>query len=457
MSTDMWQDEAPAENGFAARPRDLEAERIVVGSVMQQPDLIDELAEEFTPDDFSEPIHAWVWKAVDHIRMELGDGPVRWHAVEQQLRAWWADKTMPIAPMSGPHLSELQYEAQPGSADYYAFEVTKKAIANRLVEHGLRAQQIGMSPAFDQTADLAAMQTQLDAVAREDTGASMVRAGSLIDDALERAVTPPEHGERVPTGFTDVDSLTGGGFAGGWLVVVGARPGDGKTTIGTGFARAAAIDANVPAAIFALEMGRNEVMSLVLSAEARVPLHHIKNGTVTPDDVERLARRREAIANAPLYIDDSVSVNVASIRAHVRRLVRTVGLRLVVIDYLQLMQSSRSGRQENREREVAEISRALKLMAKEFNIVVVLLAQLNRGPEQRQDKKPTKSDLRESGAIEQDADICLLLHRPDAHEPESPRAGEIDLIFDKFRHGPRCTITAAAQMHYARLVDMAQT
>jgi replicative DNA helicase len=219
------------------------------------------------------------------------------------------------------------------------------------------------------------------------------------------------------------------------------------------FARSATIKHQLPTVVFSLEMGRNEITMRLLSAEARVPMHVMRTGQMTDEDWTRLARRMSEIADAPLFIDDSPNMSLMEIRAKCRRLKQRHDLKLVIIDYLQLMSSPR--RVENRQQEVSEFSRSLKLLAKELDVPVVALSQLNRGPEQRQDKKPMLSDLRESGSIEQDSDVVILLHREDAYERESPRAGEADLIVAKHRNGPTATVTVAFQGHYSRFVDMA--
>jgi replicative DNA helicase len=191
----------------------------------------------------------------------------------------------------------------------------------------------------------------------------------------------------------------------------------------------------------------------LLSAEARVPLQAMRTGQMTDDDWARLARRMSEVADSPLFIDDSPNMSMMEIRAKCRRLKQRSDLKFVIIDYLQLMSSPK--RVENRQQEVSEMSRSLKLLAKEIEVPVIALSQLNRGPEQRTDKKPMLSDLRESGSIEQDADVVILLHREDAYERESPRAGEADLIVAKHRNGPTATVTVAFQGHYSRFVDMA--
>jgi replicative DNA helicase len=179
----------------------------------------------------------------------------------------------------------------------------------------------------------------------------------------------------------------------------------------------------------------------------------MRTGQMSDDDWTRLARRMSEVADAPLFIDDSPNMSLMEIRAKCRRLKQRHDLRMVIIDYLQLMSSPK--RTENRQQEVSEMSRSLKLLAKEVDVPVIALSQLNRGPEQRTDKKPLLSDLRESGSIEQDADVVILLHREDAYERESPRAGEADLIVAKHRNGPTTTVTVAFQGHYSRFVDMA--
>ena len=228
-----------------------------------------------------------------------------------------------------------------------------------------------------------------------------------------------------------------------------------NSTLGLDLCRSASIRHRLTSVIFSLEMGRNEITMRMLSAEARVALHHMRSGTMSDDDWTRLARTMTNVSEAPLFIDDSPNMSMMEIRAKCRRLKQRHDLRLVVVDYLQLMTSGK--RVESRQQEVAEFSRSLKLLAKELEVPVVAISQLNRGPEQRTDKRPQLSDLRESGAIEQDADMVILLHREDMYERESPRAGEADLIVAKHRNGPTANVVVAFQGHYSRFVDMAQS
>ena len=227
-----------------------------------------------------------------------------------------------------------------------------------------------------------------------------------------------------------------------------------NSTLALDLARAASVKAGLTSVIFSLEMSRNEITMRLLSAEARVPLHSMRTGQMSEDDWTRLARRMSEVVDAPMFIDDSPNMSMMEIRAKCRRLKQRHDLRLVIIDYLQLMSSPK--RVENRQQEVSDLSRSLKLLAKELDVPVVAVAQLNRGPEQRTDKRPLLADLRESGSIEQDSDVVILLHREDAYEKESPRAGEADFIVAKHRNGPTATVTVAFQGHYSRFTDMAR-
>ncbi|CAN5363832.1 replicative DNA helicase [soil metagenome] len=226
-----------------------------------------------------------------------------------------------------------------------------------------------------------------------------------------------------------------------------------NSTLGMDFLRSCSIKHQMPSVIFSLEMSKTEIVMRLLSAEAKIKLADMRSGRMNDDDWTRLARRMSEISEAPLYIDDSPNLTMMEIRAKARRLHQKAGLKLIVLDYLQLMTSGK--KVESRQQEVSEFSRQIKLLAKELEVPVVAMSQLNRGPEQRTDKKPMLSDLRESGSIEQDADMVILLHRPDAFERDDPRGGEADLIVAKHRAGPTKTITVAHQLHLSRFTNMA--
>ena len=227
-----------------------------------------------------------------------------------------------------------------------------------------------------------------------------------------------------------------------------------NSTLGMDFARSASIKHGMTSAFFSLEMGRTEIVMRLLSAEAKIRLADMRSGSMTDDDWTRLARRMSEISEAPLFIDDSPNMTMMEIRAKARRLKQRHDLRLIVIDYMQLMTSGK--KVESRQLEVSEFSRQIKLLAKELGIPIIALSQLNRGPEQRTDKRPMLADLRESGSLEQDADMVMLISRPDAFERDDPRAGEADLILAKHRNGPTATITVAHQLHYSRFTDIAR-
>lgn len=285
----------------------------------------------------------------------------------------------------------------------------------------------------------------------------------LVRDGLQDTLNKIEHLAKnkgtitgVPTGFADLDSLTQG-LQPQQLVIIAARPAIGKSTMALNIAQHAAIKCGLPSAFFSLEMSRDEINMRLLSAECRVGLHHMRSGEMTDDDWQRLARHMREIEDSPLFLDDSPNLSLAQIRAKARRLKERHDLKLLVVDYMQLMSTGSGKRAENRQLEVSEMSRGLKLLGKELELPVVALSQLNRGPEQRQDKRPAVSDLRESGSIENDADVVILLHREDAYVKESPRAGEADVHVAKHRNGPTATLTVAFQGHYSRFVDMAQS
>jgi len=227
-----------------------------------------------------------------------------------------------------------------------------------------------------------------------------------------------------------------------------------NSTVGLDFLRSCSIKNRMASVIFSLEMSKSEIVMRLLSAEAKIKLSDMRSGRMSDDDWTRLARRMSEISEAPLYIDDSPNLTMMEIRAKARRLKQRAELRLIVVDYLQLMSSGKKF--ESRQQEVSEFSRSLKLLAKELDVPVVAISQLNRGPEQRTDKKPMLADLRESGSLEQDSDMVILLHRPDAFERDDPRGGEADFIIAKHRNGPTKTITVAHQLHLSRFTNMAK-
>jgi replicative DNA helicase len=343
------------------------------------------------------------------------------------------------------------------NAGYYARIVRERAVLRRLVEAGTRIVQLGYAADGGDVEDIVnTAQAEVYAVTDRKASEDYLPIAEIINSTMEEIEAAGHRGEGmvgVPTGFIELDRLTNG-LHPGQMIVVAARPAVGKSTLATDFVRSASIKHGLTSVVFSLEMSRNELTMRMLSAEAQVPLQNMRKGMMRDEDWQKLAATMGRLSQAPLFIDDSPNMSLMEIRAKCRRLKQRHDLKLVVVDYLQLMSSGK--RVESRQQEVSEFSRALKLLAKELEVPVVAISQLNRGAEQRTDKKPMLSDLRESGAIEQDADVVILLHREDAYERESPRAGEADLIVAKHRNGPTDTIVVTSQLHYSRFVNMPQ-
>jgi replicative DNA helicase len=435
------------------QPQDLDAEQSALGGMLLSKNAIGDVVDILQSGaDFYRPAHEAIYAAI--LDMYGRGEPVDPITVGNELT-----KRGSIVKVGGaPYLHTL-VNAVPTAANaaHYAQIITDLAKLRRLIEAGTRMVQMGFAAEGDIAEILDAAGSEFNAVVQDrqdDEGALIGDDDADMVDELE-ALQRDGHAMGVPTGFTDIDSLTHGLHPGQMLIVAG-RPAMGKSTLGVDFIRACSIKHQRPAAFFSLEMSRREVQHRIYSAEAKIALHHIRGGNMDDADWNRLAVARERVTVAPLTIDATPGRTLMQIKAKCRRLQQRSGLDLVVIDYLQLLQSG-VRRPENRQVEVSEMSRNIKLMAKELGVPVVVLAQLNRGPEQRQDKKPMLSDLRESGSLEQDADVVILLHREDMYEKESPRAGEADLIVAKHRNGPTATITVAAQLHYSRFVDMAQS
>src|SRR5436190_3297508 len=323
----------------------------------------------------------------------------------------------------------------PAGAGHYARIVSDAALRRRLIGAAADIMDLsyGGGREADQIAD-DAEQRIYDVARREDADETAILR-DLVDQAmldLEAIQNRESAYTGLPTGFRDLDDLTSG-LQPGNLVIVAARPGIGKSSLAMNVARNVAV-ASEPVAVFSLEMSRTEIGMRLLCAEARVPWDRIRNKRVGPDDWTRVVSAAETLHDAPLHIVDAGNVNIVDIRAKARRMkTGRQGLSLIIVDYLQLMTSPNARRPDNRQQEVAEISRSLKLLAKELHIPVVALSQLNRNPESRADKRPQLSDLRESGSLEQDSDIVMFIHRDDA-DPEKKR--EAELILAKHRNGP---------------------
>jgi len=430
-------------------PHDLMAEQSTLGGMLLSKDAVADVIESLRGSDFYIPKHELIFDAV--LSLYSHGEPTDVIAVTDELI-----KSGNLSRAGGADYLHSLTSIVPTAANagFYAGIVSERAILRKLVDAGTRIVQMGYDGQGDATDLVNSAQAEIYSVTGTETAEDYVPLTVAVDAAVEEMeAASGRDGSMtgVPTGFRELDELTNG-LHGGQMIVVAARPAMGKSTLALDFARAASIGHNQPSIFFSLEMGKAEIAMRLLSAEGAVPLQNLRKGTLDQRDWTTVASTRGRINDTPLYIDDSPNMTLVEIRAKCRRLKQRVGLKMVIIDYLQLMTSGK--RVESRQQEVSEFSRALKLLAKELQVPVIALSQLNRGPEQRQDKKPAISDLRESGSIEQDADMVILLHRESVYDKDV-RPGEADLIVAKHRNGPTATIGVAFQGHFSRFTDMA--
>ncbi len=375
-------------------PNDSAAEQSVLGAMLLSKDAIADVVELVREADFYRPSHQTIYATVLDL---YGRGePADAVTVASELT-----KTGEISRVGGASYLHTLVSLVPtaANANYYGRIVREQAILRRLVEAGTRIVSMGYAGTGDVDDVVDRAQAEVYEVTERRTSEDYLPLSAIMGDALtEIEAISNRDGEMVgvPTGFADLDSLTNG-LHPGQLVMIAARPSIGKSTLGVDFCRAASIKHGLTSAIFSLEMSRNEIVMRLLSAEAQVPLQHMRSGNMTEGDWSKLASKMGVVSDAPLFIDDSPNMNLMEIRAKCRRLKQRHDLRLVVVDYLQLMTSGK--RVESRQQEVSEFSRSLKLLAKELDVPVVAISQLNRGPEQRVDKRPMLADLRESGCL----------------------------------------------------------
>ncbi|MEJ0014258.1 MAG: replicative DNA helicase [Actinomycetota bacterium] len=429
-------------------PQDLVAEQSVLGGMLLSKDAIADVVEIIKERDFYRPAHELIYDAILDL-YGRGD-PADPVTVSAELT-----KRGDIARVGGaPYLHTLISSVPTAAnAGYYARIVRDRAILRRLVEAGTKIVQLGYSESGDVDDAVDAAQAEVYSVTESRLNEDYIQLSELMTPTLDEieAIQKGIGVEGVRSGFKDLDALTNG-FHPGNMIVLAARPAVGKSTLGLDIARNASIHNGITSVIFSLEMSRSEIAMRMISAEANVALNNIRSGSMSDEEWGRVAKRTSQFSQAPLFIDDSPNLSLMEIRSKARRLKQRNNLKLIIIDYLQLMTSGK--RVENRQQEVSEFSRNLKLLAKELDVPIIAISQLNRSPEQRADKKPLLSDLRESGSIEQDADMVILLHRDDLYDSQN-RSGEADLIVAKHRNGPTRTITVAAQLHYARFKDIA--
>ncbi len=427
-------------------PHDLGAEQCVLGGMLMSRDAIYDVAGTITAGDHYRPAHQIIHEAI--MSLHAAGEPVDAVTVSNLLI-----KRGELAQAGGGTYLHTILAAVPtaASAGYYARIVRDRAVLRRLVEAGTRAVQLGYAADGDAGELVGRARAELDAVDAPLGSGPAEPLDQLFADVYESLSKQEPRGVLTP--WADVNELTGG-FGPGEMIVIAASTGIGKSVTGLGVAAHAALRLGVPSVLFSMEMPRQEIMMRLISAEARVPLWNMMRRQLTDDDWRRITAVRAEIVDAPLSIEYVPVCTVEHIGARLREMSRDRPAGLAVVDYLQLMTSH--GRHENRQVEVAGFAKGLQILAGQHAIPVLALSQLNRNPAHRGERRPELSDIRESGAIEQAASMVVLLYREDADNRESPRAGEIDLIFAKNRNGPPATITAAFQGHYARIMDMSR-
>jgi replicative DNA helicase len=432
-------------------PHDLEAEVCALGAAMLSTNAALTVVEDLIPDDFFRPGHRTIFTAIDRLVSSSEPvNPVSVRAEMERLRD--GNVNLP----DGLYLHSLIEKVPVGySASFFVKRLRGFRLLRGLASAGLDITNLGYGTAAEDVDHALEMANKfLDEATRTATKGTAAPVADLITPFLE-SLESGEDLRGVTTGWADVDDLFSR-LRPGQLITVGARPGMGKTSAILNVAHHVGITLGLPAWIGTLEMSTDECMARLVAKDARIELRKILRKELTDQDWERLRRSHDRLLGAgTLIIDDEPGMGVGHVRAALRSMRRAgTPAAFAGVDYIQLLTSK--GRVENRQVEVSGFARTLKLLAKEYEVPIMVGAQLNREVEHRAEKRPTMADLRESGSIEQDSDIVILLYRDDAYDPESPHAGEIDFIVDKNRSGPKATIKLAFQGHYAQIVDLAK-
>ncbi|MBO2531311.1 primary replicative DNA helicase [Planifilum fulgidum] len=417
---------------FADRlpPHSLEAERAVLGAILMDPQALTLVAERLRPDDFYRQGHQRLFQAMLNVA-ERGE-PIDLVTVTEELQ-----KTKQLEEVGGvTYLTELA-DSVPTSAhvDHYARIVEEKAILRRLIRTATQIASAGYAGGDDVAEIIDEAERKILDISQRRIRKAFLPIRDLLMDTYERIEQMHENRgglTGIPTGFPDLDRMTSG-LQRSDLIILAARPSMGKTAFALNLAQNVALHAGETVAIFNMEMPAIQLVQRMLSAEGNIDAQVFRTGNLGEEDWEKLTMAIGTLAEVPIFIDDTPGLTVFDIRAKLRRLQAEHGLGLVVIDYLQLIRG-RGG--ESRQQEISEISRSLKLLARELNVPVIALSQLSRAVEQRQDKRPMLSDLRESGSIEQDADIVAFLYRDDYYNEESERKNIMEVIIGKHRNGP---------------------
>ncbi|MCG0277650.1 MAG: replicative DNA helicase [Thermanaeromonas sp.] len=430
-------------------PHSLEAEQSVLGAILLDRDALLQVAEVLRVEDFYREAHRLIYSAC--LDLEARGEAVDLLTVTEELR-----RRGELEAVGGASYLTTLTTVVPSvaNAGYYARIVAQKAALRQLIQVAQRVAE----RAYDEDGDVIEIIDEAERLILQVAGGRYREGFVSIKEVLvntfqqlERVASHKGEVTGLPT-FHDLDRLLSG-LQPSDLIICAARPGMGKTSFCLNIAQNVAIKKKVPVAIFSLEMSRDQVVQRMLAAEAMVEQHRLRTGYLKEDDWARLVSAASLLAEAPIYIDDTPAITVMEVRAKARRLQAECGLGLVVIDYLQLMQAHR--RVDNRQQEIALISRALKALARELNVPVLVLSQLNRGVEQRQDKRPVMADLLESGAIEADADVIIFLYRPQYYDPDTDKKGIAEVIVAKHRNGPVGTVEMAFLPEFTKFVDLA--
>jgi len=432
-----------------ALPAHLEAEEAVLGAVLLEPSVIDDVLAHMQPEDMFAAKHRTIFVAMAELHQE--GQPIDLVTLTAKLQ----DKQQ-LSEVGGVgYLTDLA-TSTPTAANvvHYAQRVREAAIERRAMQRMRRLlNEAAAGNAAELVSELQRLSTELADETAEKQEASTL--GSVLMDVYEQAERAAETGGRgvtgLATGYPDLDRMTTG-LHPGEQIIVAARPGVGKTAFALNIATNAG-KAGKSVIVFNLEMPAQQLAQRMLCAEANIDISRLRSGQLYPDDWEKMTTAIGRLSELPVMIDDSAGLTVADIRARCRRVKRERGLDLVIVDYLQLLYGRRR-RNDNREQEVADISRSLKQLAKELDVPVIALSQLSRSVEQRQDKRPMLSDLRESGAIEQDADIVAFLYRDDYYDRDSEKKNIIEIIIAKQRNGPVGTVELVFLKNYNKFVSL---
>lgn len=432
-------------------PQNIDAEQSVLGAMLLDKEAIYKVMEIIKPEDFYRDSHRVIYQAI--LNLNEKNQPVDMITVSEELRQ---NGTLEQAGGVSYVATLASLVPTAANVEFYARIVEEKSLLRTLIQLSNRVTAMGYEGSSDVQELLDQVEQSLAELANRRQSSDFSSMGDILIEAFKQIEQIHKNKGKltgITTGFIDLDRMTTG-FQKSDLLILAARPSMGKTALGLMFALNAALKDKEPTAIFSLEMSKDQLVKRMLCSEAMVDQQKLRSGQLEPEDWQRLTEVAGYLAEAPIYIDDTPSISISEMRAKCRRLQAEKGLGLVVIDYLQLMQGNR--RSESRQQEIAEISRSLKALAKELNVSVVALSQLSRAVEQRQDKRPIMSDLRESGSIEQDADVIMFIYREDYYNPETENQNIAELIIAKQRNGPVGTVKLAFLKEFTKFVNLAQ-